>query len=78
MSNKKKNSAAPAAAKNMDMGPPGKSKWPFEHPADQDLIFQENMAADRTDPIPIPAQTINTAFYMHHPVFAAVEGRISQ
>ena len=51
---------------------------PVKHPADQDIIFAEDAAADRANTVIIAAKAEEAAFYMHNPVPTAVQGRKSK
>jgi hypothetical protein len=48
-----------------------------KEPGKKDLVPGDYGPADRTDPDPIPFETINTADNMHHPVLSLPHGRKS-
>jgi len=46
----------------------------FKKAADEDFIAEQNCSANRANAIPFSAEAVDTALYMHEPVFAAVQG----
>ena len=55
----------------MDMGTPAGA---FKEAADKNFAIGQNNAADRAYPLPFSVEAVNAAFYVHKPVFSAVQG----
>jgi hypothetical protein len=69
------NSLTLITPQNMHMRPPMR---PFKYACHQNIAQIQGSTADGAVSFHVPVNTVSTAAYMHHAVFAAVEGRKSQ
>jgi len=58
------------AAQDMDVGTASSA---FKKAGNQNFVSVQNNAADRAYPVPISAKAVDAAFYVHEPVFTAVD-----